>query len=76
MEQEQYLEFEKPIAELESKIEGLRRLSATEDGVNIAEEISRLQKKVEKQAEQLYSKLTPWQTFWRLYVGLDLSLCF
>ncbi len=61
MEQEQYLEFEKPIAELESKIEGLRRLSATEDGVNIAEEISRLQKKVEKQAEQLYSKLTPWQ---------------
>lgn len=61
MEQEQYLEFEKPIAELESKIEGLRRLSATEDGVNIAEEIARLQKKVEKQAEQLYSKLTPWQ---------------
>lgn len=45
MEQEQYLEFEKPIAELESKIEGLRHLSSADDGVSIAEEISRLQKK-------------------------------
>lgn len=61
MEQEQYLEFEKPIAELESKIEGLRHLSSTEDGVSIAEEISRLQKKVAKQIDQLYAKLTPWQ---------------
>lgn len=61
MEQEQYLEFEKPIAELESKIEGLRHLSSAEDGVSIAEEISRLQKKVSKQIDQLYAKLTPWQ---------------
>ncbi|MBR1945249.1 MAG: acetyl-CoA carboxylase carboxyl transferase subunit alpha, partial [Alphaproteobacteria bacterium] len=61
MEQEQYLDFEKPIAELESKIEGLRHLSTAEDGVSIAEEISRLQKKVEKQVKQLYGKLTPWQ---------------
>ena len=61
MEQEQYLEFEKPVAELESKIEGLRHLSGAEDGVSIADEISRLQKKVEKQINQLYAKLTPWQ---------------
>lgn len=61
MEQEQYLEFEKPIAELESKIEGLRHLSQAEEGVSIADEISRLQKKVEKQVNQLYAKLTPWQ---------------
>ena len=59
MEQEQYLDFEKPIAELESKIEGLRHLSTAEDCVSIAEEISRLQKKVEKQVKQLYGKLTP-----------------
>ena len=57
MEQEQYLEFEKPVAELESKIEGLRHLSGAEDGVSIADEISRLQKKVEKQINQLYAKL-------------------
>ena len=61
MEQEQYLDFEKPIAELESKIDGLRHLGSTEDGVSIAEEISRLQKKLEKQVNQLYAKLTPWQ---------------
>lgn len=61
MDQEQYLEFEKPIAELESKIEGLRHLTSAEDGVSIAEEISRLQKKLEKQINQLYSKLSPWQ---------------
>ena len=61
MEQEQYLDFEKPIAELESKIEGLRHLGSTEDGISIAEEISRLQKKVEKLVNQLYAKLTPWQ---------------
>lgn len=61
MEQEQYLDFEKPVAELESKIEGLRHLGSAEDGVSIAEEISRLQKKVEKQINQLYAKLTPWQ---------------
>ena len=60
MEQEQYLEFEKPIAELESKIEVLRHLSQAEEGVSIADEISRLQKKVEKQVNQLYAKLTPW----------------
>ena len=61
MEQDQYLDFEKPIAELESKIDGLRHLSGTEDGISIAEEISRLQKKVEKQVNLLYAKLTPWQ---------------
>ncbi len=61
MEQEQYLEFEKPVAELESKIEGLRHLGGADDGVSIADEISRLQKKVEKQINQLYAKLTPWQ---------------
>ncbi len=54
-----YLEFEKPIAELEGKIEELRHLTGTE--VNIAEEVAKLQTKVEKQLSQLYSKLSAWQ---------------
>ncbi len=60
MDQEQYLDFEKPIAELESKIEGLRHLSSA-DGVSIAEEIARLQGKLDRQIKQLYAKLSPWQ---------------
>jgi len=55
-----YADFEKPITELESKIEELRHLSGSND-VNIAEEISKLQAKVEKLLVQTYSKLTPWQ---------------
>ncbi len=56
----QYIEFEKPIADLASKIEELRHLS-NNDGMNIAEEISRLQVKLDKTVQQVYSKLTPWQ---------------
>ena len=55
-----YADFEKPISELESKIEELRHLSGSDD-VNIAEEITKLQAKVEKLLVQTYSKLTPWQ---------------
>ena len=56
----QYLEFEKPIAELEGKIEELRHLSGS-SSLNIADEGSRLQQKVERQIRQTYAKLTPWQ---------------
>jgi acetyl-CoA carboxylase carboxyl transferase subunit alpha len=55
-----YLEFEKPIAELEGKIKELRHLSDG-DGVNIIDEISRLQEKLDRLLRQTYSKLTPWQ---------------
>ncbi|MBT5540027.1 MAG: acetyl-CoA carboxylase carboxyltransferase subunit alpha, partial [Alphaproteobacteria bacterium] len=55
-----FLDFEKPIAELEGKIEELRHLSSSES-VNIAEEITRLQKKSDKLLQQTYSSLTPWQ---------------
>lgn len=54
------LEFEKPIAELEGKIEELRHLADNGD-VNIAEEVSRLQAKVDKLLRSTYAKLTPWQ---------------
>ncbi|MEY4678979.1 MAG: acetyl-CoA carboxylase carboxyltransferase subunit alpha [Alphaproteobacteria bacterium] len=56
----QYLEFEKPIAELEGKIEELRHLSGS-SSLNIADEVARLQQKVERQIRQTYAKLTPWQ---------------
>ena len=55
-----YLEFEKPIAELESKISELRHLPNSGD-VDIAEEVMRLQDKAQKQVRAIYAKLTPWQ---------------
>ena len=55
-----FLEFEKPIAELEGKIEELKHLG-TDDEINIAEEVGRLQIKAERLLRQTYGKLTPWQ---------------
>lgn len=55
-----FLDFEKPIAELEGKIEELRHL--TGDGeLNIADEVGKLQAKVERLLAQTYAKLSPWQ---------------
>jgi acetyl-CoA carboxylase carboxyl transferase subunit alpha len=54
------LDFEKPIAELEGKIEELRHLTGSAE-INIAEEVSKLQGKIDKLLVQAYSKLTPWQ---------------
>ncbi len=55
-----FLDFEKPIAELEGKIEELRHLSDG-GGLNIADEVLRLQDKVERLLKTTYAKLTPWQ---------------
>ena len=55
-----FLDFEKPIAELEGKIAELRHLSDS-DGLNIAEEVSRLQTRVDRDLRSAYAKLTPWQ---------------
>src|ERR1700723_621433 len=55
-----FLDFERPIAELESKIEELRHLSA-ENGLNIAEEVGRLAGQADRLLRQTYAKLTPWQ---------------
>jgi acetyl-CoA carboxylase carboxyl transferase subunit alpha len=55
-----FLDFEKPIAELEGKIDELRQL--TEPGaINIADEVAKLTEKVNKQLRATYAKLTPWQ---------------
>jgi acetyl-CoA carboxylase carboxyl transferase subunit alpha len=55
-----FLDFEKPIAELEGKIEELRRLSEP-DGLNITEEIARLTSVADRQLRATYAKLTAWQ---------------
>ncbi len=55
-----FLDFEKPLAEIEGKIEELRHLSNGND-INIADEVSRLEAKVDRLLRQTYAKLTPWQ---------------
>jgi len=55
-----FLDFEKPVAELEGKIKELRHLSDGSE-VNVGEEIGRLQAKAETTLRQIYGKLTPWQ---------------
>lgn len=55
-----YLDFEKPVAELEAKVEELRALS-TGDGVAITEDVQRLETKAAEALVQLYANLTPWQ---------------
>jgi acetyl-CoA carboxylase carboxyl transferase subunit alpha len=56
-----YLDFEKPVAELEAKVEELRALGATGDAVAIGEEIERLEAKAALALKELYADLTPWQ---------------
>ncbi len=55
-----FLDFEKPIAELESKIDELRKMSESED-LNIAEEVARLTEKADRQLRATYAKLSAWQ---------------
>ncbi len=57
-----HLDFEQPVIELEGKIQELQRLHADEDNdINLADEVARLNEKVEKQLRSIYKKLTPWQ---------------
>ena len=55
-----FLEFERPIAELEAKIEELRYVS-DDSAVSIGDELSRLQAKSRQLTEQIFRDLTPWQ---------------
>ena len=50
-----FLEFERPIAELEGKIEELRHLS-TDGGLNIADEVGRLESKADRLLRQTYAQ--------------------
>ncbi|MCC0003282.1 MAG: acetyl-CoA carboxylase carboxyltransferase subunit alpha [Methylobacteriaceae bacterium] len=56
-----YLDFEKPVAELEAKVEELRAVAAAGGAVSIGEELTRLETKAAKALAELYRELTPWQ---------------
>jgi acetyl-CoA carboxylase carboxyl transferase subunit alpha len=56
-----FLEFEKPIAELEGKIEELRQLATEGGSANIDDEVARLQAKLAQLVKDTYDNLTPWQ---------------
>jgi len=56
-----YLDFEKPVAEIEAKLEELRALDAPDSAAAIGEEIARLEVKAAQTLRDLYSSLTPWQ---------------
>jgi acetyl-CoA carboxylase carboxyl transferase subunit alpha len=58
-----YLDFEKPIAELEARIEDLKALKGEEDdgSVSVEDEVKLLEEKAKTALEETYAKLTPWQ---------------
>ena len=56
-----YLDFEKPVAELEAKVEELRAVGERDGGISIADELSKLEAKAAKALADLYGSLTPWQ---------------
>ena len=56
-----FLDFEKPIAELEGKIRELRQLAVGDEPVNVSEEVGRLESKLDGMLRDTYGKLSPWQ---------------
>jgi acetyl-CoA carboxylase carboxyl transferase subunit alpha len=56
-----YLDFEKPIAELETRVAELRETASNSDDIDIDPEIGRLETKASKLLRDTYAKLTPWQ---------------
>ena len=56
-----YLDFEKPVAELEAKADELRALEARGDGISLSEEIGKLDARASQALKELYAALTPWQ---------------
>jgi acetyl-CoA carboxylase carboxyl transferase subunit alpha len=56
-----YLDFEKPIAELETRVAELRETAASSEEIDIDAEVSKLETKASKLLRDTYAKLTPWQ---------------
>ena len=59
-EMRHFLDFEKPIASLEGKVEELRHMT-TDGNINIADEIGKLQTRIERELKQTYEKLGAWE---------------
>lgn len=56
-----YLDFEKPISDLEGKILELRKLAGEDESIDTGDEISRLETRARDAMAEIYSKLNPWQ---------------
>jgi acetyl-CoA carboxylase carboxyl transferase subunit alpha len=56
-----YLDFEKPVQDLEGKILELKKLSESGEAVDVGEEIARLEKRSQEALREVYKSLTPWQ---------------
>lgn len=56
-----YLDFEKPVADLEGQILELKKLAQEQGSVELGDEISRLEKRSADALKDIYRKLTPWQ---------------
>ncbi|HWE77923.1 MAG TPA: carboxyl transferase domain-containing protein, partial [Pseudolabrys sp.] len=56
-----YLDFEKPVAELEAKVEELRAMGEANSAVAIEDEVMRLEAKAGAALKEIYETLTPWQ---------------
>ena len=56
-----YLDFEKPVAELEAKIEEMRALQNAGDAIAVGDEITRMEAKAGQALKELYAELIPWQ---------------
>lgn len=56
-----YLDFEKPVADIEGKIEELKRLAVQGETVQLDDEVTRLEEKANQLLRDTYAKLTPWQ---------------
>ena len=56
-----YLEFEKPVADLQGKVQELKSLAQSGEAVEIEDEVKRLQTKADEALLDIYGRLTPWQ---------------
>ena len=56
-----YLDFEKPVADLQGKVQELRSLGNGGDAVGIGDEVAKLEGKAAQALAEIYAKLTPWQ---------------
>lgn len=56
-----YLEFEKPVAQLEEKIQELRDMSSGSEGLDLTSDINGLERKKAKLLKEIFNKLSPWE---------------
>ncbi|MCF6368800.1 acetyl-CoA carboxylase carboxyltransferase subunit alpha [Rhizobium halophilum] len=56
-----YLDFEKPISDLEAKIHELKKIAAEDESIDTSDEVTRLEVRVREAMEEIYAKLNAWQ---------------